>query len=100
MSRPSKLSPEAIQEALLRLPTWSLSGNAIEREFKAANFASALGFMSAVGVLAETADHHPDILLHGWNKVKIMLSTHDQGGLTVLDFALAAKIDEIAFPQA
>ncbi|MFY8000467.1 MAG: 4a-hydroxytetrahydrobiopterin dehydratase [Candidatus Kapaibacteriota bacterium] len=100
MPRPSKLSPEAIQEALLRLPTWSLSGNTIEREFKAANFASALGFMNAVGVLAETADHHPDILLHGWKKVKIMLSTHDQGGLTVLDFALAAKIDEIAFPQA
>jgi 4a-hydroxytetrahydrobiopterin dehydratase len=54
--------------------------------------------VSAVGVLAETADHHPDILIHGWNKVKITLSTHDQGGLTELDFALAAKIDALSFP--
>ncbi len=98
MHRPKKLSVEAVNELLAQHNAWSQNGNALEREFKAANFASALGFVSAVGVLAETADHHPDILLHGWNKVKITLSTHDQGGLTELDFALAAKIDQIAFP--
>lgn len=99
MPRPQKLSPEAIKDALTQRSAWKQNGNAIEREFKAANFASALGFASAVGVLAETADHHPDILLHSWNKIKITLSTHDQGGLTELDFALAAKIDGLSFPS-
>jgi 4a-hydroxytetrahydrobiopterin dehydratase len=97
MPRPSKLSEEAIAENVQRLQTWQRKGNTIEREFKAANFASALGFINAVGVLAETADHHPDILLYGWNNVRITLSTHDQGGLTELDFALAANIDGIKF---
>jgi len=97
MPRPSKLSEEAIAENVQRLQTWQRNGDTIEREFKAANFASALGFINAVGVLAETADHHPDILLYGWNKVRITLSTHDQGGLTELDFALAANIDGIKF---
>jgi 4a-hydroxytetrahydrobiopterin dehydratase len=99
MPRPKKLSSEAIAEYLAKHSAWTQNVNAIEREFKAANFASALGFVSAVGVLAETADHHPDILIYGWNKIKITLSTHDQGGLTELDFALAAKIDELSFPS-
>jgi 4a-hydroxytetrahydrobiopterin dehydratase len=97
MPRPAKLSEEAIAENLQRLQSWQRNGNTIEREFKAANFVSALGFINAVGVLAETADHHPDVLLYGWNNVRITLSTHDQGGLTELDFALAAKIDSITF---
>jgi 4a-hydroxytetrahydrobiopterin dehydratase len=98
MSRPKKLSPAAVSTALTEHPHWKHVSDTIEQEFKAADFASALGFINAVGVLAETADHHPDILLHGWNKVKITLSTHDQGGLTDLDFALAAKIDAVKFP--
>jgi len=97
MPRPAKLSEEAIAENLQRLQSWQRNGNTIERKFKAANFVSALGFINAVGVLAETADHHPDVLLYGWNNVRITLSTHDQGGLTELDFALAAKIDSITF---
>jgi 4a-hydroxytetrahydrobiopterin dehydratase len=44
-------------------------------------------------VLAEAANHHPDILLHGWNRVRLELSTHSQGGLTEADFALARQID-------
>jgi 4a-hydroxytetrahydrobiopterin dehydratase len=101
MPRPSKLSADAVRAALLQRPEWTLlaNGGAIERVFVASNFAAALGFVNAVGILAETADHHPDILLHGWNKITITLSTHDQGGLTELDFALAAKIDEILFPK-
>lgn len=99
MPRPSKLSTEAIAVALAENPAWKQNGNTIEREFKAANFASALGFINAVGLLAECADHHPDILLYGWNKIRITLSTHDQGGLTELDFMLAAKIDSIVFPS-
>ncbi|MCU0425069.1 MAG: 4a-hydroxytetrahydrobiopterin dehydratase [Candidatus Kapabacteria bacterium] len=99
MPRPQKLSSEAVHSALQQQPAWTLNGNTIERQFKAANFASAVGFINAVAVLADTNDHHPDILLFGWNKVKITLSTHDQGGLTELDFLLAAKIDALGFPQ-
>jgi 4a-hydroxytetrahydrobiopterin dehydratase len=100
MARPQKLSPEAVQTHLQQSDGWTLNAHSlssIERTFTTTNFVSALGFINAVGVLAETADHHPDILLHGWNKVTITLSTHDQGGLTELDFALAAKIDTVRF---
>jgi 4a-hydroxytetrahydrobiopterin dehydratase len=100
MPRPQKLSPEAIQTHLAQHKAWMLKDKAIpaiERTFTVANFVSALGFINAVGVLAETADHHPDMKLHGWNKVTIILSTHDQGGLTDLDFMLAAKIDGLGF---
>ena len=101
MPRPPKLNADAVRAALLERPDWTLltGGEAIQRAFVASNFAAALGFANAVGILAETADHHPDILLHGWNKITITLSTHDQGGLTELDFALAAKIDDVRFPQ-
>jgi 4a-hydroxytetrahydrobiopterin dehydratase len=99
MPRPQKLSPEEVQVHLHQHQhsAWTLTGQTIERTFTTTNFVSALGFINAVGVLAETADHHPDILLHGWNKVTITLSTHDQGGLTELDFALATKIDAVRF---
>ena len=52
--------------------------------------------MNRVGEAAEAANHHPDILLHGWNKVRLTLSTHSEGGLTEADFALAARIDGLA----
>lgn len=97
MSRPPKLSDEQIHQRAFALPSWQVKDNTIEREFQTANFVSALGFVNAVGILAEIADHHPNIFLHGWNKVRITLSTHDKGGLTELDFELAQKIDAIKF---
>ncbi|HEX3509843.1 MAG TPA: 4a-hydroxytetrahydrobiopterin dehydratase [Solirubrobacteraceae bacterium] len=75
---------------------WQLQGAAIERERKLADFAAAIAFVNAVAELAEEANHHPDILVHGWNKVRLTLSTHSEGGLTDADFALAARIDELA----
>lgn len=97
MPHPQKLPETAITTHLASIPDWYRTGDMIHRTFKASNFAAALGFMSAVGICAEVADHHPDMLLHGWNNVTITLSTHDQGGLTELDFALAAKIDALHF---
>jgi len=64
-----------------------------EREFK--DFAAAIAFVDRVAEVAEQANHHPDILLHGWNKVRLTLSTHSQGGLTEADFRLAAQIDQL-----
>ena len=93
MARPPKLSEAEIQTALAALSQWQQEDNTIIREFHLPNFAAAVGFINAIAVLAETADHHPDLFLHGWNKVRVILSTHDQGGLTELDFALAQKIN-------
>ena len=66
----------------------------IEKEYKFKNFKQALEFVNKVGDIAELEGHHPDIFLHGWNKVKLTLSTHAIGGLSENDFILATKIDK------
>jgi 4a-hydroxytetrahydrobiopterin dehydratase len=80
-------------EARLAGSGWRREGEAIVRDFKLADFAAAMAFVNRVAERAEQADHHPDILLHGWNRVRLELSTHSEGGLTEADFALAAGID-------
>jgi 4a-hydroxytetrahydrobiopterin dehydratase len=72
---------------------WVRDGQSIVREWKLADFAAAIAFVNRVAELAQAANHHPDILLHGWNRVRLELSTHSQGGLTDADFALARQID-------
>ncbi len=71
-------------------------GGAIVREWKFEDFAHAIAFINRVADAAETANHHPDILLHGWNKVRLELCTHSEGGLTQADFDMAARIDDLA----
>jgi 4a-hydroxytetrahydrobiopterin dehydratase len=75
---------------------WHRHGQAIVREWTFADFAGAIAFVDRVAEAAEAANHHPDILVHGWNKVRLELSTHSQGGLTEADFELAARIDLLA----
>ena len=75
---------------------WSREGQAIRREWQLADFAAAIAFVNSVAELAEQANHHPDILLHGWNRVRLELSTHSAGGLTAADLALAERIDALA----
>jgi 4a-hydroxytetrahydrobiopterin dehydratase len=74
---------------------WFRQGDALVREWKLEDFAQALAFVNRVGEAAEAVNHHPDILLHGWNKVRLELSTHSEGGLTEADFEMAARIDRI-----
>jgi 4a-hydroxytetrahydrobiopterin dehydratase len=74
---------------------WTREGEAIVREWTFAGFAAAMVFVNAVAELAEAANHHPDMLVHGWNKVRLELSTHSEGGLTENDFKLASAIDEL-----
>jgi 4a-hydroxytetrahydrobiopterin dehydratase len=78
---------------LEELHGWTLEDGAIVREIKLADFPAALALVQRVGAAAEAANHHPDILLHGWNKVRLTLSTHSEGGLTDADFSLAEQID-------
>ena len=87
------LSDAEIEQRLADLEGWQRDGeNAIAREWKLEDFAAAIAFVNRVAELAEAANHHPDILLHGWNKVRLTLSTHSQGGLTDADFRLAGQI--------
>jgi 4a-hydroxytetrahydrobiopterin dehydratase len=88
------LSDDEIQQRLAS-SDWERRGQAIVREWKLADFATAIAFVNRVAALAEDANHHPDILLHGWNKVRLELSTHSAGGLTDADFALAGRIDAL-----
>lgn len=75
-------------------PDWAEVGETITRTFVFPDFAQAIGFVAAVGVLAEKAFHHPDIDIR-YNRVTLALTTHDQGGLTEKDTALAAQIDQL-----
>jgi 4a-hydroxytetrahydrobiopterin dehydratase len=74
---------------------WQRQGQEIVRELKFADFVKAIAFVNRVAQAAEDANHHPDILVHGYNRVRLTLSTHSQGGLTEADFALAARIDRL-----
>ena len=81
-------------QALGTLNNWTVEGKMLNKRLKFENFAAALEFVNQVGALAEAADHHPD-LSFGWGYAKIALTTHDRGGITDVDVALAKKIDQI-----
>jgi 4a-hydroxytetrahydrobiopterin dehydratase len=91
------LDQAEIDERLRSVEGWEKGqGAEIQRGFTFEDFAAAIRFINRVAEVAEAANHHPDILLHGWNKVRLTLSTHSQGGLTGADFDLARQIDQLA----
>ncbi len=89
----ARLSDAQIKEALGGLSGWQLHDNAIERSFEFHDFAGAIGFVNQVAALAEAANHHPDITIN-YSRVKLVLSSHDSGGITERDIALARRINE------
>ena len=89
------MSDTEVKAALADLPGWELAGSDIVKEYKFADFVAAIAFVNQVAERAEAANHHPDIDIR-WNKVRLALSTHSQGGLTGNDFALAAEIESLA----
>ncbi len=95
MSRPELLTEENINDELKQIPQWILDGKEIKREYAGPNFAAVVGVVNSIAILAEKAEHHPDLLIYGWNKLRITLSTHDRGGLTENDFNLAKQIEVI-----
>ena len=74
---------------------WIEKTDALERNLEFKDFAAALAFVNEVGELAESENHHPDISIHGWNKVTLVLTTHDGGGITDADHKLAAAINTL-----
>ncbi|HWF52090.1 MAG TPA: 4a-hydroxytetrahydrobiopterin dehydratase [Solirubrobacteraceae bacterium] len=75
---------------------WKREGDEIVREWKFDDFVGAMVFVNRVAEVAEDANHHPDILLHGWNKVRLSLTNHSAGGLTEKDFVIAGRFDGLA----
>lgn len=89
------LTDPEIEERLVPLDGWRREGDAIVRDRELADFAAAMRWVNEVADEAEAADHHPDILVHGWNKVRLTVTNHSAGGLTQADFDLAATIDAL-----
>ena len=89
---PLKLDEAKIIPALALIPNWKLQDATIVRTYEFKDFPAAIKFVEAVAEIAEQAWHHPDIDIR-WNKVTLALTTHDAGGLTEKDFALARKFD-------
>jgi 4a-hydroxytetrahydrobiopterin dehydratase len=75
---------------------WRREDDALVRDWKLEDFGAAMAFVNRVAEAAEAANHHPDILVHGWNRVRLTLTTHSSGGLTDNDFELARTIDGLA----
>jgi 4a-hydroxytetrahydrobiopterin dehydratase len=74
---------------------WTRDGDEIVLDVQLANFAEALALVNRVGAAAEAYNHHPDILIHGWNKVRLALTNHSAGGLTNTDFDVAKVFDQL-----
>ena len=91
----TKLTDVELQASLGEMEGWTLLGNAIHKDFAFPGFRRAMAFVNRVAERAEAAGHHPDIEIH-YNRVIISLSTHDAGGVTEKDVALAGEIDSVA----
>ena len=95
MGRPKKLSGEAIAERLDALGGWSYENGKLHREFCFEDFNRAFSFMTAVALVAERMDHHPE-WFNVYNRVVVDLATHDAGGVTELDFELATRANALS----
>lgn len=94
---PTGLNDTEIEKALAVLPAWSRSadGRSIQKTYRFADFAGAFALVSRIAARAEAMDHHPDIAF-GWGRVDVTLTTHDAGGLSGKDVALAREIETAA----
>jgi 4a-hydroxytetrahydrobiopterin dehydratase len=89
----TKLTTDEVKKRIDEISGWSFENNQIGKEFQFKDFVEALSFTNKIGGFAEEMNHHPDIFIHSWNKVKITVSTHSEGGITNKDFKLAEKIN-------
>ncbi len=98
---PKTYTPEDITRRLREHPNWRLGDDGqLHADFAFGNFMQTMLFVNAVAHLAQTADHHPDLFVHGYNKLTLSLMTHSAGGITDRDFALIAQIDALPRPTA
>ena len=95
MSTVSRLSDDTVSERLGGMPNWTVQNDALTKTFAFADFVQSLQFVNRLAMAAESANHHPDIDIR-YSKVTVALSTHDSGGITEKDFALAEEADAAA----
>jgi 4a-hydroxytetrahydrobiopterin dehydratase len=88
------LNDDEIASGLANLNGWKAKNGKLKKKYAFSNFAESLAFVNRVGEIAESMDHHPDIKF-GWGYAKVSTTTHDRGGITDVDFALAKKIDAL-----
>jgi 4a-hydroxytetrahydrobiopterin dehydratase len=94
-ARPEPIADEEVATWLQSHEGWERHGDEIRKAFERASFADAIAFVVRIGFLAEAADHHPDLDIR-WRTVVVALTSHDAGGLTGRDLAMAASIDGVA----
>ena len=75
--------------------SWKIEDKSLVKEFELANFNEAIKFINKIHPIAEEIGHHPNLLIHSYNKVKVMLYTHSEEKITEMDYLLAEKIDAI-----
>lgn len=92
-----KLKKQEIDASLAKLQGWELVEDSIRKDYKLKDFSEAMGFVVKIALEAERVQHHPDMTIQ-YNRVRIVLTTYSEEGLTAKDFDLAEKID--AFPRA
>lgn len=97
MPRPQILNEQEINKKLKDIPLWDIKDGMLVREIPNQNFIDAVGKLNAIAIIAEKLNHHPDLLIYGWNKLIISTKTHDVGGITELDFQLAKNIDKLNY---
>jgi 4a-hydroxytetrahydrobiopterin dehydratase len=95
MEQATRLTEPEIRTALGALPEWSLLSEKLHREYRFADFIHAFGFMATAAIAVEAMGHHPE-WSNVWNRVTVDLTTHDAGGVTAKDVALAEKLEAIA----
>ena len=93
-----RLSEEAIAQQLQAIPDWAREGDTLLCTYELTDFVDAIAFVNTLVEPAESLGHHPDLMI-SYNRVMILLTTHDAGGLAALDFALAEAIAQSAAPQ-
>ena len=91
----AKLSDDEVRDGLATLPGWERNGDEIVKEYRFDGFGDAIAFVVRVAFRAEKADHHPDVDVR-YNRVRVALSTHSDGGITAKDLALATEADAAA----
>ncbi len=90
-----KIDAQQIQQALERLPGWTVDDGKLSKEFKFGSFAEAIGWLVSVAIYADRIDHHPE-WFNVYNRVKVSLITHDMAALSTLDLALAKRMQALA----
>lgn len=88
------LNEQDIATRLASLEGWTHNGKCIEKTFQFANYHATMAFVNAVAWIAHQVDHHPDLEV-GYNRCRVIYTSHDVGGLSARDFACAARVDAL-----